>query len=526
MFGTIKKSFASVSFSTLIYFLLLSFLLRFPFFFTDVINWDESTFILTGQSLLDGNLPYTELWDLKPPFLPSAFALFIVFFGKSISSIRAAGAICVALTAGFTYLIGTTFKSHRVGLIGGTLSAISLSNIDDTFLATMSEHIALVPVMGALLILVKKIKLYRLFWVGLLLSSATMIRLNLAYTTLAVGIFVTFIPRKDKQSPMAYLQTVIARGSLYASGALLVILLTLAPYVITNRTLVWWKSVVLAPLDYSGSKYSAYQALNVHLKKITDLLLEWSIIPLDLPSQNIVTILICLGALFGILTSIIYWRRLNHWEQRSLIVIAIFFTSISFSILKGGQAHFHYLIQIMPFLSLFAALAYEPAFTSHHLRKTIPLALMITILMLSGTWKGYEEILSRAKASETLYHGPAYEIADYFREIDIGKKPIYMMTSHLTYWLLDQKPLTPSSTHPSNIAKEYLLKTSIGHGATVELALLEVLEKKPEFIVTKQDIRYLRNHDSARALLDQTLESNYKLVKEIQKIQIYKRVIS
>jgi hypothetical protein len=42
--------------------------LRAPFCFTDRFNWDESTCIVVGASLLDGHLPYTVAWDNKPPF--------------------------------------------------------------------------------------------------------------------------------------------------------------------------------------------------------------------------------------------------------------------------------------------------------------------------------------------------------------------------------------------------------------------------------------------------------------------------
>ncbi len=52
----------------------ISFQIRLPFFFRDYVDRDESTFILMGQSWVDGHLPYTQLWDLKPPlvflFLP------------------------------------------------------------------------------------------------------------------------------------------------------------------------------------------------------------------------------------------------------------------------------------------------------------------------------------------------------------------------------------------------------------------------------------------------------------------------
>ena len=56
---------------------------RLPYFFVDVIDWDESTFILMGHSLLKGFLPYTHLWDLKPP------AIFFLFAGViSLGEVR------------------------------------------------------------------------------------------------------------------------------------------------------------------------------------------------------------------------------------------------------------------------------------------------------------------------------------------------------------------------------------------------------------------------------------------------------
>jgi len=48
-------------------YLALSMLLRLPFSFVSVIDWDESTFIIMGQEILDGHLPYTRLWDFKLP---------------------------------------------------------------------------------------------------------------------------------------------------------------------------------------------------------------------------------------------------------------------------------------------------------------------------------------------------------------------------------------------------------------------------------------------------------------------------
>ncbi len=89
----------------------LALFLRFPFFFRDYIDRDESTFILMGQSILDGHLLYTNLWDVKPPLAFVSYALIIAIFGKSIISVRIAGAVCVAFVSFCTYLVGKTLKT-------------------------------------------------------------------------------------------------------------------------------------------------------------------------------------------------------------------------------------------------------------------------------------------------------------------------------------------------------------------------------------------------------------------------------
>ena len=51
------------------------FSLKFPFFFTDVFNWDESTYIIIGQWIIDGGLPYIERTEVKPPLLGYLYAI-------------------------------------------------------------------------------------------------------------------------------------------------------------------------------------------------------------------------------------------------------------------------------------------------------------------------------------------------------------------------------------------------------------------------------------------------------------------
>ncbi len=99
-----------------------------------------------------------------------------------------------------------------------------------------------------------------------------------------------------------------------------------------------------------------------------------------------------------------------------------------------------------------------------------------------------------------------------------------MMTGHIAYWFLDTKPLTKSSTHPSNIAKDYILKLIVGSDTSTQEEMRKILTQKPKFIVTQEDIWYLKNKPQAKLLLEDTLNQNYELIKQIRGNQIYRRL--
>jgi 4-amino-4-deoxy-L-arabinose transferase-like glycosyltransferase len=77
----------------------LALAIRFPFFFPAVIDWDESTFIIIGQSTVDGFLPNEIAWDVKPPFVFWWFGAAIELFGHSIPAVRFAGFLWLVLSA-------------------------------------------------------------------------------------------------------------------------------------------------------------------------------------------------------------------------------------------------------------------------------------------------------------------------------------------------------------------------------------------------------------------------------------------
>lgn len=72
----------------LIFFIIVVLSIRWSTFYQSVIDWDESLYLLVANAWSEGNLPYTEVWDNKPPGIYSLFLLAITFLNDSVFSIR------------------------------------------------------------------------------------------------------------------------------------------------------------------------------------------------------------------------------------------------------------------------------------------------------------------------------------------------------------------------------------------------------------------------------------------------------
>ena len=466
--------------------LFLCVLTRLPFYFVDVIDWDESTFILMGQLLLDGHLPYLELWDLKPPLAFVAYAAFIATLGKNVLAIRLAGTVCVFVTSWLVYLIGRFIGDRQAGIFAGILFIVAVSLISGGQ-STMTEHVALVPLMGALAWLIsRKPTPLVLFVGGILLTTATLVRLNLAYVVVAVGFWLLYGKLR--------LKTVFSFGIVaYCLGSFGLIFLTYIPYLITSNSSIWLDSVVLAPLSYSDS-----QGEGGLIKVLLALLVAWILVKLwSFKSSN------------------------TALKSQEFSLLQVFFLGTAISIFQGGAFYQHYYIQAFPFLALTLALFWIKLPSRLGRLAIIMLFTVWLTLEMKPIWAQYQVIGDRLKAKESLTYGMGYEIADYLKQQNPEQKSVYLMNDHIAYWLADLKPISKSTTHPSNIAKEYLLKHIPGSEDSTKAELARILAKKPKFVIKQPEVFYLQDNDSAKLLLEQTLAAEYQVVAKIGDREVY-----
>ena len=291
-----------------------AFFIRFPFFFRDYIDRDESTFILIGQSWVDGFLPYTELWDIKPPLTFLFFASIISVFGKSIFAIRLVGTLLVTTTSFFTYKIGRSISSKKIAFWSG-LACVALQSMFGSIQGVMSEHICMAFLVPAVYVIIKRKEWYWLGVAGLLMGTSIMVKLNIAYAILFIGLYLIYYFIQRKKYAVG-----VGGVTAYGLGILLVIALTWLPYYNACLQELWWKSVVIAPLDYAGARrYSLFKLMPIFLVLAAFFFFAWK-------------------------------KKYLDYKNISIQILIISILGVLYSFLKGGRINSHYLIQLYPLL--------------------------------------------------------------------------------------------------------------------------------------------------------------------------------
>ncbi|PIF00633.1 MAG: glycosyltransferase [Maribacter sp.] len=467
----------------------VSLFIRLPFFFRDYIDRDESTFILMGQSWVEGHLPYTELWDLKPPITFLVFAAVIHLFGKSFIAIRLLGILLVAGTAFFTYKIGQEAYSKKIGF-GAAIATVVLLSLFGSLQGLMSEHICMAFFMPGLYLLIKYKKWQTTFFAGLLMGIAVMTKMNIAYTLLFLGTFIFYEHYKNLHWNKA-----ILFPSLYGIGILLIIALTLLPYYIQGNPDLWVSSVFKAPMAYIGARrYSILKLAPIYVVLAGFFVFAWK-------------------------------KKLLNFKMAPIQYLLVAILGILYAFYKGGRINGHYLIQLHPMLLLLVAIAFS---NIGFFKKTNwnPYFLFVLLLIPMETYLEYANIIKNKYERDTFFNGEGISVPKYIQENHLDTKNILFFGYHIGYWVLDAKPPTKAATHPSNICRDELFPFYDNPRKTSLEELQYIMDSiQPKTIVVRKDRRVFDKKEIKENIyIDAYLAKYYSVLATVEEAEILQRL--
>lgn len=158
----------------------------------DVLNVDETSYIVGAWQWLNGRWPYVAFADNKPPLIYAYYALTQVLFGRGMLSVRLVTMLAtVPLTA---FALSAYYRHERRGIAAGLIYLLyGAAYFGNDMLAANCELVMLLPLSWALVCLRDGVRATQTAWVcaaGLLIGVATLVKYQAVLWLPAVGLAV------------------------------------------------------------------------------------------------------------------------------------------------------------------------------------------------------------------------------------------------------------------------------------------------------------------------------------------------
>jgi hypothetical protein len=463
-------------------------LIRFPFWFPYILNGDEGGLIVTGQALLDGHLPFTKFWDVKPPGAVAVMSL-IVAAGRSVVTVRIGGALMLFAGA---WMLAAGRDSRRHGGVFAAIMLLVFVGAAEAGQATMTEHLALPPMCAALAVALRPS--YRradVITIGILLGCAIAIRTNLVFLVPAAAFAVAI------RSSRAWRNNAILLVSAAAPSVAVALL-----YLAAGHWDAFIRGVFMAPLA---------------LPQVTLLQLPWQIDDLAIRIARDAAQtgwLLWAGALGGFLRAT--WKGGDPFSGNA-IVVAAFLAATLLSLMAMSVAEAHYLMMAIPFAACLAGNLLARLLESDARRWAawpIAIGLLIPLMNVPGQ---YAERARALRNGDGWLNDDGHRVARFLEEHGAADRYVYALDhSQASAWMAGGCP-AGRFVDPGQIMNPPLLAAFAGN-VTAESEWLEGFRHEPEFVISNIEAEF-------PDAVSRRLAAEYGLVATLGGHLVYRRLV-
>ena len=467
----------------------------------EVMDPDESTFILMGADVANGHLPFVAQFDLKPPMIFLLIGGVLGAFGKSLVAVRLLGDFLLFGTAMLTFRFSRHVASDWAAL-GGALVYIAFASMD-LGQPTYSELPALFFGMGALLALARSpVSLRYAALSGFLMALAVLSRSNLYPLPIAFGalLLATALRKSNHVHTRAWLA--------FGLGGLVPPIALVLTYAAAGQLDVLKLAMIDVPLAYA-QQVGPIDALidNIRQFYVTSTLEPLIVIPMVL--------LVLAGLARG-------KERLRNTPWQAWI-IALAIIAVLVSLIFSGAVYPHYWLQLAPLLAVVCAAGLD---LIRKLRFGPVLAVLAAALPISSA------IGTRLPQAVAVVADPAgtesrFEVARAARFIKSIGRPqatVWPWRKQLIAWYLDAPPLSRAGVQPENIARPAIVGPLAERGYVGRDEVGRLMALLPDFVVTDTAGKGYAWMRATGRPVDQWLAQHYSLEAQFGDVLVYRRV--
>lgn len=436
----------------LLFLVLAAVALRFFSFFPSVIDHDESTYIVIGKALLDGQTYFVDAADTKPVGIFLVYAFFEWLTGNSIFLIRLLTAVWVGLTGFSLFLLSVRVYGREAGARIGWAAGIMylfLTSIWTFFgLSPNTELFFNLFNILAVWIAYKQPAAWRYALAGILLGVGFVIKYVTLFDAAALGFFMIWTAWRDKQPFLPLFLRLTVLGAAMALPFLTVIGYY---YAIGELDTLW---------HYTFKVTGSYPVDKVWWKTAKFLI--------DLPLRFFpLTIMAVYSFREPVQEEKDFHRFLVLWILLDMVVIAL-----------PGKFFFHYFIQVMPAFSLLAASFFHPAKQQGRWLRRWPRKWAV------GALSGLALATAVIQKIE-IFDKPDYprQVARYLRPLLSDDDRIYTGNyHHILYFLLRKQSPTPY------VHSSLLWEPHHADALDVDLAAetAKIMEQRPKYVLLRK----------------------------------------
>lgn len=499
----------------MVFFLIITLVLRSSSFFASVIDQDESLYLLMARSLLEGNPPYSMVWDNKPPGVYYLFAIALFVLGKSIVSIRILGWIAVSVSCYLLYRLGIVLADGEdsVGILAGLLFAVfSLnngglaSNTEIFFIpfiiAAFLLHFGREPVLSRMGI---RELLLRYFVIGLLIGFAFEIKQIVIFDLMALLlVLISSLWVQGHGTLRERLGRIVLVSSFLGIGFIAPFLIVSLYFLLIGQFQPYlYSNFVANTILVSGQSFSLVQ--------------PYRALKLQIRGNSLLWLCFCLSFVYLFAFS----RDIGLGKRRRTLALIVW---AMMALLGANFTRFyyaHYYLQLLPPLSLLSAslitrvLGLNPGLDRRR-------RLFLLVLVLAGPlfWTSVGPLTNSVKYVYYRYWkglenwgDEPMQVAKHLENQVSEDDYIFVVGEPIVYFLVSARAPT------KYVFSDFLVDEHFSRVAgTDPISELEkIMEKRPIYVVTRW-----RRQNPFFDELDSYLEEYYHLERLINDIELYR----
>lgn len=296
---------------------------------------DEGAYATIAQGILDGKVPYRDLFDNKPPLIYGWYSLSFLVFGESVWAPRIVAAVLLSLTTLAVFGQAKLVMPRGVAFTAAAVFALS-TGLPWVALHANTEAYMLLPLVTSLIAFTLGIRSGRLGWFvlcGALGGLAVMTKQVAVWNVIALAV-VAASWRVSEDTPLA---TRLKPAMSVLGGAVASIALVMLPFVINGSA----DDLLYANLSYNWLYVGALSMAQRLLNAGYGFLLFFGV-----AAPVIVA---------GVIGLLAIWRQRR---RQAYYAVAAWAVGSAVGVATGGRFFPHYFLHLLPALAILSAIVF------------------------------------------------------------------------------------------------------------------------------------------------------------------------